>query len=365
MNAGPQTVAHFTDASGFGGAEQMIVHLLSGLNRARWNPVLLHHGDPGLQELLRRVARLDVPAVEVPREAARQAIGRWLRRARPTIFHAHLNWPFACAGGLIAAALARTPGVVATQQLYVPIGSRRGTLQHRFLSAAVDRYIAVSHHVAGMLRPACLFAERKIRVIHNGIPLEPFEAAGREPLRQQLKIRNGRPIVLTLARLDRQKGIPYLIEAASRIPEAFFVVAGDGPERDRLEEKIRACGVGDRVILLGYRDDAAALLAACDAFVLPSLFEGLPLSVLEAMASGKPVVATRVGGTDEAVQDGVTGLLVPPADSEALAHAIRRLLEERALAGRLAAAARESVHRDFSAASAAERTMQVYEELVA
>jgi glycosyltransferase involved in cell wall biosynthesis len=360
-----RTVVHFTDAAAFGGAEQMILNLLAGLDRRRWRPILLHHGDPGASELPTRAGNLDVECIEIPRRTPRRSIARRLRRMRPAIFHAHLNWPFACSRALVAAALARTPGVVATQQLYVPIRSCRGVLRHKILSAAVDRYIAVSHHMAGMLRRACLFSERKIRVVHNGVPLPRFEPDSRPSLREALGARNGRPVVLTLARLDRQKGIGYLIEAAAQVPAALFVVAGEGPEREALQDKARTCGVADRVLFLGYRTDVLALLASCDAFALPSLYEGLPLSVLEAMAASKPVIATRVGGTDEAVEDGVTGLLVPPADATALASAIRRLLEQRPLAIRLAGAARESVQRDFSAELAAARTMRIYEELVA
>jgi glycosyltransferase involved in cell wall biosynthesis len=226
----------------------------------------------------------------------------------------------------------------------------------------VDRYIAVSHHMAKMLRQVCVLGDRKIRVVHNGIPLEPFERGIRGDLRERLAGRDDRPIVLTLARLARQKGIGYLIEAAARVPEAFFAVAGDGEERAALEAKADAWGVKERFLFLGHRRDVPELLASCDVFVLPSLYEGLPVSVLEAMASGKPVIATRIGGTDEAVKDGATGLLVPPADPTALAEAIRRLLTDRCLAERLGAEAQNWVRREFSDDLMAARVQQIYRE---
>ncbi len=357
-----QTVVHFTDASIFGGAEQMIVTLLARLDRRRWSPILLHHGEPGLGELIERTRRLDVQNVEVPRKQGTRAISRFLRQARPAIFHAHLNWPLACSKGLVAAPLARVPGVVATQQLFVSIQSRRRVLRHKLLSTAVDRYIAVSHHMAKMLREVCLFSDKKVRVVHNGISLAPFERGSRGDLRETLAGSDGRSIVLTLARLAQQKGIGYLIEAASQVPEALFAVAGDGPERAALEAKVEACGLRGRVVFLGHRRDVPELLASCDAFVLPSLYEGLPVSVLEAMAAGRPVIATRIGGTDEAVKDGVTGLLVPPADPAALAQAIHRLLTDLGLARRLGAAARAWVRRQFSDDVMAAGVEQVYRE---
>jgi glycosyltransferase involved in cell wall biosynthesis len=122
--------------------------------------------------------------------------------------------------------------------------------------------------------------------------------------------------------------------------------------------------VSDRVVFLGYRQDIPDLLASCDLFVLPSLFEGLPLSILEAMAAGKPVIASAIGGTDEAVLHGETGLLVPPADPTALAAAIHTVLSNPLLARRLAAAGKARVYRTFSAEAMVQRVTQTYEEIL-
>jgi len=359
-----KVVVHFTDAPIFGGAEQMILNLFAGLDRRRWNPVLLHHSDVRAGELIEGSRRLDVPTLEIPRSQATRRIRQYLRETRPAIFHAHLNWPLACSDGLVGAAMARIPRVVATQQLFVRLQSRRRILRHKLLSLFVDRYIAVSHQMAGMLRPVCFFAGRKIRVVHNGIPLAPFERAAAGERREILSGGADKPIVLTLARLARQKGIGHLIDAAVRVPQALFLIAGEGPERVQLEELASARGIRNRVVFLGHRRDVPELLASCDLFVLPSLYEGLPVSVLEAMAAGKPIVATRIGGTDEVIQDGQTGLLVPPADPESLAQAIQRVLTDRLLAQRLGAEARARVRKEFSAETVAARTVEIYEELM-
>jgi glycosyltransferase involved in cell wall biosynthesis len=170
--------------------------------------------------------------------------------------------------------------------------------------------------------------------------------------------------VLTAARLTRQKGIEYLLQAASQVQGADFVIAGDGPERGELEAQAGALGVADRAIFAGHRADMPELLSECDLFVLPSLFEGLPLAVLEAMAAGKPVVATDVGGTAEAVLNGETGLIVPPRDAGALAMAIRRVLDKPEWATAMGAAGRERARCEFSAETMVRRTTEVYEAIL-
>lgn len=362
-----RTVFHFTDTSGFGGAEQALLHLLAGLDRRRWRPVLLHHPGAGLAPLLEGARALDVELRAVPplpmgRQGAARIPGlvRLLRDERPAVFHAHLTWPLACKYGLVAAIAARVPAVFATVQLFMELPyDRSARAQQRLIAAGVDAYIAVSCHVARRLRQVFGIPERKIAVVHNAIPLaaeRPVEAVGAPGERQP----NGSPSVLTIARLDPQKGLDYLLDAAARVPQARFALAGDGPERARLEARARALGLEDRVSFLGYRRDIPELLARCDLFVLPSLFEGLPLAALEAMAAGRPVIATAVGGTDEAVIHGETGILVPPADPDALARAIRALLAAPALAERLASAGRARVRREFGAETMVERVETLY-----
>ncbi len=204
----------------------------------------------------------------------------------------------------------------------------------------------------------------KLTVIPNAIPIEDFAATADPALRSELAGGTPRPVVLSVARLDPQKGECYLLEAAVQIPEAVFVLVGDGPQRSALESQAAALGLTERVRFLGRRSDVPALLAACDLFVLPSLYEGLPLSVLEAMAARRPVVATDIAGTREAVRDGITGLLVPPADPGALARALRRLLGDPSLGAALTSAAYDRMQVEYSAATMVKRVTQVYEMLL-
>ena len=361
------TVVHYTDSNGFGGAEQALLILMAGLKRQGWCPVLMYHPSPGIAPLIEGATQLDVDLWPVPRMpdgllGARRVwpFSRELRARRPDVFHAHLTWPLACKFGLAGALLAHVPAIVATVQLYVEFPLDVSIfVQQRLIVAGVGRYVAVSHEVARRLIHKLRWPARKIRVIRNCVsPVSKCDA--------QFPIeRTGRPIVLTVARLDEQKGHRYLLEAAAQVPEAQFVLAGDGPLRASLEAQARSLGVEERVKFLGYRSDIADLLADCDVFVLPSLYEGLPLSILEAMSAARPVIATHIGGTDEAVIAGETGLLVPPANSAALAAAIRSLLTDRPLAQRMATAGRARVEQEFSAAKMVQHVIDVYDELLA
>jgi glycosyltransferase involved in cell wall biosynthesis len=359
-----RTVVHFTDAIEFGGAERMILTLLGGLQARGWRTVLAHHADPGLRRLTEEATALGVETWTVPRmrgiyrllTAARFA--RKLRQHAPMLFHAHLTTPLACRYGLIAARVAGLP-VIATLHLYMPV-SRRAIPVQKLVSLAVDRYIAVSQAVARHLSVLCVGGSRKIRVVYNGVPIAQFERGPSGGMRRA----GSHPTVLTIARLHPQKALECLLRAAVLVPEARFLVAGDGRERGALEAQARTLGVTERVAFLGYRDDVAALLRDADVFVLPSLYEGLPVSLLEAMAAGTPVVATAVDGTDEAIVHGESGILVPPRDPVALARAIQDVLADPALARRLVKYGKERVRQHFSAEAAAEGVCDVYREVL-
>ena len=189
----------------------------------------------------------------------------------------------------------------------------------------------------------------RITVVPNGVAVEPA---------RPVRLADG-PTILEVARLAEVKGQATLIRAVQRLDATAVLVGRDLESGGRYEDILRA--LGGRVVLAGYRSDVPALLAGCDVFCLPSRAEGMPLVVLEAMAQGKPVVATAVGGTPELVVDGETGLLVPPDDAEALAGALGRLLSDPELAQRMGAAGRARVERDFSLAASTARVLALYE----
>jgi glycosyltransferase involved in cell wall biosynthesis len=367
-----QTVFVFTDTTSFGGSEQMVLTLLEVLDRSLWRPVLVYRPHPGVMPLVERARKLDVNTMPVPavglegKQGLRQMLRfvRVLRRERPAVFHAHLcGWP-RCTFGILAAILARVPAIVATQHFFQGKPSRHLILRQQVVFLGVHRYIAVSHDMAMNLRNTLRFTAPKMQVVHNGITLAPFSRPGHSSWEVNRPQGGRGPSILTLARLIKNKGLSYLISAAVLVPEAVFVVVGEGHDRGLFEAEAEALGVADRVKFLGQRDDIPDLLRDCDLFILPSLHEGLPISVLEAMAAGKPVIATAIGGIPEVVVRGQTGLLVPPADPPALAKAIRTLLGDPILARDLGTAGRARVQREFSAELMVQRTTQIYSELL-
>jgi len=346
--------------------------LLGSLDREQWRPTLLLDDRPGAEVLAERAAALGVPvrlvgplplglagAREVP------ALVRLLRRERPEVFHAHMSSPVACKWGLTAAVAARVPAVLGTVQVggYEP-PDRSADLQLRALARGVDRYLAVSEEIACELTEQLGWPAEKIDVVYNAVDLARVEVEAPPGLREELAGGAGRPLVLTPARLDAQKGHRVLFEAIPEVPDALFLLAGEGPEREPLEALAAQLGIADRVRFLGRRDDVPELLAACDAFALPSLYEGSSLAVLEAMAAGIPIVSSAIGGTEELIEDGRSGLLVAPGDSAALAAALRRLLGDPDLGRGLAAAARERVEAGLTREAMASRVTGIYRELL-
>jgi glycosyltransferase involved in cell wall biosynthesis len=240
---------------------------------------------------------------------------------------------------------------------------RSSFLQLRLLARGVNRYAAVSHDVAAELVERFRWPASKIEVVYNAVRLERFQAPAPPGLREELG-GSDRPLVLTCARLDEQKGHRVLLSAAAQLSGICLAFAGEGPERAALEALADELGVADRVSFLGYRDDIPALLAACDVFALPSLYEGSSLAVLEAMAAGRAVVSSTIGGTEELIEDGRSGLLVRPGDVDGLRNALERAVVDEKLRSALANAARERVERDFTPQAMVGANERIYRELL-
>jgi glycosyltransferase involved in cell wall biosynthesis len=366
-----KAITHFTDSPTFGGAEKMLLALVEGLQAEGWEQNIVYHPGPGLAPLLEEARRLGVQTIAVkPLQeglvgAARiPSFARLLRRLDAPVFHAHLTWSMACKFALGAAAAARVPAVVATHQLFVDFPatlSRKA--QQRLIARGVDRHVAVSEHVGRRLVATFPWIAERVVVVPNAVDTDRFHVDADPALGNDLRNGTDSRLVLVPARLDKQKGQHFAIAALRDLPDVRLVLAGEGPDRGALASHARELGVADRVVFLGLRHDVPTLLATCDVAVLPSLYEGLPVAPLEAMAAGCPVVATRIGGTDEAIDDGRTGLLVPPEDSNALARGINRVLSDAELAGRLARAGRADVEKRYSVRQLVARNVRLYAEL--
>ncbi|MDZ7372498.1 MAG: glycosyltransferase family 4 protein [candidate division KSB1 bacterium] len=232
-----------------------------------------------------------------------------------------------------------------------------------------DCGVAVSHGVRDFMANARCVPEEKIAVIYDGIDLGRFSVNVPPPsLRRKFGLPEEAWIAGVAARLREEKGVHFFVQAAHRLhqelPQMHFVVAGDGPQREDLLAQARALGLDSGTLqFLGHVDEIPSLLTALDAVVVPSIREGFGLSVVEAMACGKPVVATAVGGIPEAVGSPENAILVPPADPEALAKGIRRLYEDPQLAAELGEKGRRNAQR-FSIQQSAAQLGELYRNLL-
>jgi glycosyltransferase involved in cell wall biosynthesis len=279
--------------------------------------------------------------------------------------------------GRVAARLAGVPVVVHTYHghvlhgYYTPLRSWLLRRAERVLGALSDRLVTVSEQVKRDLVSYRVASPEKIAVIPLGLDLEPFlESAGyRRKLRRELGMSNGELLVGIVGRIFPIKNHRLFLEAAAQVAAeletARFLVVGDGVLRPAMEEYARTLGLGDRVIFTGWRRDLPLIYPDLDVLVVCSDNEGTPVSAIEAMAAGCPVVATRVGGLPDLIAEGETGCLVPPRDPAALAAGILRLLRDREMARRLGEAARASVAERFTVERLCGDVEGLYSEVLA
>jgi glycosyltransferase involved in cell wall biosynthesis len=359
-----------------GGSERHILHLITRLDRTRFAPMIccLYETGP-LYSLaqargvacfclhMRRTGGSLTTLWSVARGTAR--LVQLMRRERVAIVDAYLFLAYILA--IPCAWLARVPVRIAQPRnlrtVKPPLVGRR--LLERVVNRLVTLVVANSQAVAQDTMEDEGLPARRIAVIRNGVAI-PDERLG-QGVRPPGLPAGGR-IILCVANLRQGKGHPDLLAAAAdvlpRFPDVALVLVGEGNLRPAIEEAVARYGLVGRILLLGQRDDVPALLDAADLFVLPSHEEGLPNALLEAMAHGMPVIATAVGGTPEAVEDGVSGLLVPPRDPGALAKAMTALLGDPPAARRFGQMGRARVAKFFTLDRMVAETESLYSALL-
>lgn len=294
-------------------------------------------------------------------------LARHLVSEQITVMHAHSSK--GALVGRLAAAMAHTPAAFFTAHNSIFYEEWPGwkinlfALAERFLARFTDRIITVSDALKKDILNKEKIPAKQLTTIYNGIDMDSFNSnVDTLAVRKSLGLPPLGQVVGTIARLAPQKGVTYFLRAASLLKDyqVNFIVVGDGPLREQLERETVELGLQDRVTFAGQRDNIPAVLPVFDIFVLPSVTEGLPLTILEAMATARPVVATTVGGIPEVIQEGKNGLLVAPRDPEALAVALAGLLAERERAARMGAAGKSLVQERFTVASMVEKTVNLY-----
>lgn len=326
--------------------------------------------DPLAEELAAAglpVARWD----DVRSPAALVRASRALRTKRPRILHVHLSWPHADPWLVAAARLAGVRSVVVTEHLLFPQDHFRDDLRKRALAPLVDRTIAVSTGIAEHLVNRWGYRMSRVTILPNGVDMRRFSGPDpelRARARQRLGFGDDVFLVGSAGRLETQKGFAHLVLAAARLthhhPSLHVVIAGEGSLAGALRETATACGLGGRLRLAGPTAEMPEFLAALDLFVLPSLWEGMPLSLLEAMAMGVPSVATSTPGAIEILAGPErVGDTVPPRDVDALALSIAGHAQNRARSQAIGRAGLSRVRERHDAARLFERLVAIYDDL--
>jgi glycosyltransferase involved in cell wall biosynthesis len=339
---------------GVGGAERLVFTAATGLPRATFETAVCCFSERGPFADAAERAGVPVwclgtfPSVSHPAALAR--LFRIIRSYAPDIVHTHLQAPNLY--GRLAALAARVPVVIASEHNVYTSKARRYVLVERWLARHTSALVAVSDRVRRFLASQLGIEPSAIEVVENGIAHEIPDPDRVAALRTRLALPPSRHVIVTVASLTAKKGHTHLLEAQqqlrSRGVDCTIVLAGDGPERASLEARALSLGVADRVVFLGVQPHVADVLAVGDIFVLPSLVEGLPLAMLEAMAAGKAVVATAVGGVPDVIVDRVNGLLVEPRSATAIVDAVQLLVADAALRERLGPCARTTVAERFT-----------------
>jgi glycosyltransferase involved in cell wall biosynthesis len=353
-------ILHVDPEKSWGGGEAQVLGLLSYLSEKGHTNHLLTHPHGKLYERCEKinvralplVVRNDIDVTSIP------AVRRLIRRERYDVVHFHTKRAHALSLWLPRGPT--RPKYVVTRRMDYPEG--RNWYQQCLYNRRVDAVIAISQTIADGLIAAGV--ERKnIRVIHSGIDPSRFDfAAGSHRERPDV------PVIGTAAVLEERKGHRHLLAAARLLKDQGhrfkLALAGDGSLRSRLETMIQSLDLSEEATLVGFVSDMPKFLAELDIFVLPSLNEGLGVAALEAMAAGKPVVASRVGGLAEVVVDSQSGFLVPPAEPESLAGAIAKLLTDEGLRREFGRGGAARVRRCFALERMAMKNEDCYYELV-
>ena len=362
-------IAHTTGWLHFGGKENGIVNLVNSLDPDVFeNYIFTFVGDGAFTE------RIDPRCCRVVELGDKLGgdyrlyfkLARQFRKHGIHIAHTH-SWS-TLLEGVIGAKMAFVPIIIHGEHGTIKADSKAHIYVQRFVWGLADRVLSVSHVLREQLCRTIGFPVERIHVIANGVDLSGFQPSQESiDYRAKLGVPADARVFGTVGRMVPVKAHPVLLDACRQvfreIPQAYMLIAGEGPLRGDLDRIVKEYGIVDRVKFLGWQPDVQSVLQALDLFVLSSHSEGMSNTILEAMASGLPVVATAVGGNGELVNDGDTGLLVPPDDPPALARAITALLRDPESRSSMGLRSRQRVLQDFSLETMASNYARHYVEL--
>ncbi len=356
-----------------GGLEKVVISLLENFDPCRVEPFLICLNGPGKLFPELRLPRENCLVLEkrqtklgpvsVDFEALRD-VRAFIAEKRIDIVHAHNAAPLIYAGLALRGTFPRA-SMLYSEHNQIYSASESSRKKFKLYVRLADRIVAVIHDLERTLQRD-VRVPRPVQVIHNGIDGARFRTVDGSGVRAELGVLEDEFLVGTGVVLSKQKGITYLIEAAREVlaeaPNVRFAVAGDGPLRQELEDQARE--LGDRFRFMGYRSDMPEVISALDLYVLPSLWEGLPLALCEALAMGKRVLCTNVGGNPEVILDGESGSVVPPKEPAALARRILQAAKERDKLPEFAARNRDRFERCFSVRAMVDAHQDLFDEML-
>jgi glycosyltransferase involved in cell wall biosynthesis len=371
MSADRTRVVYLVHSLSVGGAEDLLLNLVRHLP-SRFEPMVccINSAGPIGEEVRGTGTPISVlaltPGWRRPWHLA--GLRRYLRDVKPAIVHTFLLT--ASLYGRLAAMLERVPIVIGTEVNIYERKRPHHVLAERLLMNGTDRVIVSARSVRDFYVRQLNADPSKVDVIYNAVDwaiLASGETPGaRERVRAELGLEPGARVAGVSARLTEQKGHRFLFDALASpaLADVRLVIMGDGPLRGELQALAQQLGIASRVIFLGVRRDVGDLLAALDVFVMPSLWEGLPLALILAMGAGLPVVATAVAGVPELVTDGETGWLVPPGEPVALSRTLADVLADRERAKSVGAAAKQWVRPRFGVDEYVAAVVALYDRLL-
>ena len=376
-NSEPPLIVHVIYRLGVGGLENGLVNLINRLPASQYRHAIISLTE--LSDFQQRIQRENVPCLALHKRPGNDVgmlwkLWRLFRVLRPAIVHSrNLAALEAQLPAWLAGVPCRVHGEHGRDVSDMDGTSRKYRLVRKLYQPLVHRYVPLSQELGEYLREQVRVPESKIRLICNGVDVEHFQPAGNSHREQILPpgfAGEDSVIIGTVGRLELIKDQLTLLRAFIELCTANpadnrlrLLLVGEGSQRDTLAAAVAAAGISEKVWLAGSREDVTALLTVMDVFVLPSLAEGISNTVLEAMACGLPVVATRVGGNAELVVEGETGQLVPRADPGAMAQALQLYTEDTGLRVRQGDAARRRAVTHFSIANMTAGYLNVYDEL--
>ena len=356
---------------GLGGAEQVVINLAKGLDRNRFQPFICCLNDEGQFAESVKSAGIKVFTLNKNRGIDFSVVSKLVRIIRENniqIVHTHL-WG-ANFWGRIAANVAKVPVVVTEHNLDV-WKSPLHFMIDRFLFRKTDCFIAVSETVGEFYSKKLGVSTEKIKVVYNGIDITRFQASSLKPqeIKKEFGIKEDEKVIAVIGRLVPQKGISFFLEAFRRLldegQKIKALIVWDGPLKESLKSQVSSSKLEEKIIFTGLRKDVQDILSITDILVLPSTREGLPIILLEAMAAGAIVVASKVGGTPELVEDETNGFLFEPGDVEDLKKKLTQILmkEGRAM-DEIRKNAKRTLEERFSIIKMIDETRKIYENCI-